>query len=163
MWPQWFNRNFTKLREYFLCAKKTKITTLFNYFFSFMSVLYTRSWQYHNACVCILLLVNNAQRMRVLHQQNHTNESRMAAVTNRKRRNWWIKLLFLFSLHTKGILVTSYHYGWTTDVTWTISMMSLLPFWALNMSVPLLSMKGQKALWFLQEYLNLCSEDERRS
>ncbi len=27
---QWFNRNFTKLREYFLCAKKTKITTLFN-------------------------------------------------------------------------------------------------------------------------------------
>ncbi len=31
---QWFNRNFTKLREYFLCAKKTKIMTLFNDFFS---------------------------------------------------------------------------------------------------------------------------------
>ncbi len=30
MWHQWFNRNFTKLREYFFCAKKTKITTLFN-------------------------------------------------------------------------------------------------------------------------------------
>ncbi len=25
MWHQWFNRNFRKLREYFLCAKKTKI------------------------------------------------------------------------------------------------------------------------------------------
>ncbi len=25
---QWFNHNFTKLREYFLCAKKTKITLL---------------------------------------------------------------------------------------------------------------------------------------
>ncbi len=30
MWHQGFNRNFTKLREYVLCAKKTKITTLFN-------------------------------------------------------------------------------------------------------------------------------------
>ncbi len=27
---QWVNRNFTKLRKYFLCAMKTKITTLFN-------------------------------------------------------------------------------------------------------------------------------------
>ncbi len=30
MWYQGFNRNFTKLREYFLYAKKTKITSLFN-------------------------------------------------------------------------------------------------------------------------------------
>ncbi len=30
MWHQWFNHNFTKLRDYFLCAKKTKIMTLFN-------------------------------------------------------------------------------------------------------------------------------------
>ncbi len=30
MWHQWFKRNFTKLREYFLCAKKTKIMNLFN-------------------------------------------------------------------------------------------------------------------------------------
>ncbi len=42
-------------------------------------------------------------------------------------------------------------------------MMSLLPFWALNASVALLSMEGQKALGFHQKYLNLCSEDERRS
>ncbi len=35
-------------------------------------------------------------------------------------------------------------------------MMSLLPFWALDVVVVLLSMQGQK-------YLNLCSEDERRS
>ncbi len=26
----WFNCNFTELREYFLCAKKTKIMSLFN-------------------------------------------------------------------------------------------------------------------------------------
>ncbi len=42
-------------------------------------------------------------------------------------------------------------------------MMSLLTFWALNVSVALLSMEGQKALGFHQKYLNLCSEDERRS
>ncbi len=36
----------------------------------------------------------------------------------------------------------------TTDVTWTILIMSLLPFWALNVVVALLSMQGQKALRF---------------
>ncbi len=40
--------------------------------------------------------------------------------------------------------------------------MSLLPFWALNMSVALLSMHGQRALGFHQKYLYLCSEGERR-
>ncbi len=40
--------------------------------------------------------------------------------------------------------------------------MSLLPFWALNMVVVLLSMQGQKALGFHQKYLNLCSDDEWR-
>ncbi len=49
------------------------------------------------------------------------------------------------------------------DVTWTILIMSLLPFWALNVSVVLLSMEDQKALGFHQKYLNLCSEDEWRS
>ncbi len=39
-------------------------------------------------------------------------------------------------------------------------MMSLLPFWALNSVVALLSIEGQKALGFHQTYLNLCSEDE---
>ncbi len=34
MWHQWFNCNFMKQREYILCAKKTKIMTLFNNFFS---------------------------------------------------------------------------------------------------------------------------------
>ncbi len=33
-------------------------------------------------------------------------------------------------------------------------MMSLLPFWALNVSVPLLSMQSQKALGLDQKYLN---------
>ncbi len=40
--------------------------------------------------------------------------------------------------------------------------MSLLPFWALNVSVALLYMQGQKSLRFNQKYLNLCSGDEQR-
>ncbi len=32
-----------------------------------------------------------------------------------------------------------------------------------NITVPFLSMEGQRALGFHQKYLNLCSEDERRS
>ncbi len=44
-----------------------------------------------------------------------------------------------------------------------IVTMPLLPFWALNVVVTLLSMQGQKALVFHQKYINLCSEDEERS
>ncbi len=46
---------------------------------------------------------------------------------------------------------------------WTILTVSLLSFWALIVSVVLLSMQGQKALKFHQKYLNLCSKDEWRS
>ncbi len=53
------------------------------------------------------------------------------------------KVFILVSLHTKVIFV-----AWTTDVTWTILAMSLLPVWALNVSVVLLSMQGQKAPQF---------------
>ncbi len=42
-------------------------------------------------------------------------------------------------------------------------MMSLLPFWALNVSVVFLSMQGQKALRFHQKYVNLMNEEELRS
>ncbi len=42
-------------------------------------------------------------------------------------------------------------------------MTPLIPFCALNVSVLLLSMQGQKALRFHPKYIYLCSEDERRS
>ncbi len=41
--------------------------------------------------------------------------------------------------------------------------MSLLCFWDLIVIVSLLSIEGQRALRSHQTYLNLCSEDERRS
>ncbi len=40
-------------------------------------------------------------------------------------------------------------------------MMSLLPFWALNVSVPLRSIQGQRALRLHQKYLYLCSDEWR--
>ncbi len=56
--------------------------------------------------------------------------------------------LFLFSLRTKIILVAS------QNCPCYISG---------NMSVVLLSTEGQRALGFHLKYLNLCSEDKRRS
>ncbi len=140
------------MRIVFFCVKKTKITTLFNNFFSSVSVFDVRSRQYHDPCVCIPLLANC-----LLCFPGSTSNMHCGTLVNAcrrltwKRTNCWIKSLFLFSLHTKSIF------------TWTILMMSLLPFWVLNVSVALLSMQGQKALRFHQKYLNLCSEDERRS
>ncbi len=48
----------------------------------------------------------------------------------------------------------------TTDVTWAVLMISILRVCAL---IVLLSMEGQRALGSHQNYLNVCSEDERRS
>ncbi len=64
MWHQWFNRNFMKLREHFLWTKKT----LFNNFFSSVSVFHAHSWECHDARVCIPLIENKAQCIRILHQ-----------------------------------------------------------------------------------------------
>ncbi len=54
MWHQCFILNFMKLREYILCANKTKIMTS-------MSEFFARSRKYHNACVCIPLLAKKSQ------------------------------------------------------------------------------------------------------
>ncbi len=100
MWHQWFNCNLTKQREYLLCTKKTKTTTLFNNFFSSVSVD-TRSRQYHDAC--IPLLANKPQRITFLHQNVDsyiTSTTRMHTLVNTRRRltekqrNCWIKRLF---------------------------------------------------------------------
>ncbi len=62
-------------------------------------------------------------------------------------------VIFVFFVHKK------YSRSFTTDYF----TMFLLPFWALNVSVVLLSMQGQKSLGFHKKYLNLYSEDELRS
>ncbi len=54
-------------------------------------------------------------------------------------------------------------FTWTPDVTWIILMMSLLRFWTLIVLITLLSMEGSDNSQNSLKYLNLCSEDERRS
>ncbi len=44
----------------------------------------------------------------------------------------------------------------------TISTMSFPSFWALYVSIVLLSVEGRKDLGFHQKYLSLCSKDEQR-
>ncbi len=114
--------------------------------------------------MCIPLLVNKAQRIRVLCQNTASCVSsitcmRRATPVNarrrltRKRRNCWIKSLFLFSLCTKSIRVASLNYGETADVMWTI-LMSLLP---LRKTITF-----RKLLDFIKNIL-ICVPDERRS
>ncbi len=82
-------------------------------------------------------LVNMSER-RLLRQQ-HTHAScyglECAAKTHIEENIFWIKVVIFVFAHKK----------------------------VLNVPDVLLSMEGQKALGFHQKYLNLCSEDERRS
>ncbi len=115
MWHQWFNRNFMKLREYFLCTKKTKLTTLFYNFVSSVSEFDTHSREYHNTCVCIALLVNKAQRIWVLRQNAGScviSITCMCCVTltsacrilTQKRRNCWIKFFFCTQKYSRSFI-----------------------------------------------------------
>ncbi len=72
--------------------------------------------------------------------------------------SWNDPVIFVFFAHKK------YHCSFI-DVIWSILMMSLIHFLTLNVEVVLLYMKGQKALGLkkIKTFLNLCSEDERRS
>ncbi len=69
--------------------------------------------------------------------------------------------IFVYFVHKK--YSHSFVTLWLNPWFYMDYMMSLLPFWALNVVVTLLSMQGQRAPWFHQKYLHLCSEDEWRS
>ncbi len=96
-----------KQREYFLCAKKTKIKTLFNNFFSSVSVFFAQ--EYHKACVCIHLLVNNVQSIRVQREISGSGIScaihMHGTLTDVSKTDTDQKMLL--SLCTKSILVAS--------------------------------------------------------
>ncbi len=71
-------------------------------------------------------------------------------------------IMFVFFAHKKYscIFITLLLKRW---YHMTILLMSLLPFWALNMSVMLLSMQVQRVLSFHQKHRIFCYEDEKRS
>ncbi len=66
-----------------------------------------------------------------------------------KKKSLTKVVIFVFFAHKKCSLSFM-----TTDVTWNILKMSLSsPFWALNVSVTLLSMQGQKRSCFIKNIL----------
>ncbi len=86
---------------------------------------------------------------------------RRGTLVNAQQRVNIIYLIFVFFVHKKYS-----HSFITLQLNKWCHMdyfIYVLPFWALNVSVAVLSIQGQKALGFHQKYLNLCSEDEWRS
>ncbi len=68
---QWFNRNVMKLREYFLYAKKTKMTTLFN------NSTITPFWRVTTGRkLRMLFCVSHATRIRCFHSNKSINKRR---------------------------------------------------------------------------------------
>ncbi len=74
------------------------VKTSCNNFFSSMSEFLACSRQYHDACVCIPLFGNKLQ---CLHMHVSCYSREYAAETYTEEKNYWIKLLILFSLCTK--------------------------------------------------------------
>ncbi len=148
MWHQWFKRNVMKLWEYFLCEENKNNDFIQQFLLFHVSLRHTFIrvlW-----CMRVVLLMQEPAFWTRMHCTWFTS------------RKWFWQRGWLCKFCTKRILVASKNYRWTTDVTWNILTMSLLPFWALNLSVVLLSMEDQKALGFHQKYLDLSSEDEGR-
>ncbi len=66
----------------------------------------------------------------------------------------WIKLLFLFYLRKKSVLITSLNSDWTTDGRWTILTMSFILFWPLTVLFTWELMVQSQATVFIQNILN---------
>ncbi len=78
----------------------------------------------------------------------------------RKRRNCWSYFCFLYTQKKYSCSFLKLSLNHWCHMDYFIDV--LTTFWAFTFSVALVSMQGQKALWFHQKYLNLCSEDEQR-
>ncbi len=106
--------------------------------------------------ISLVLVTSDNKGLLLLHMRHDTPQGKA------EETNFWSRYFCCFFAHKKySLSFVKIH--WSTDVTWIILTMSLLCSWALIVVGPLPSMQGQKALGFHQKYLNLCSDDERRS
>ncbi len=141
-WHQWFNHNFMKLGDYFLYTKKTKITTWFNNLSPPRHPIATfwRVSTERKQCCSVSAELSFLRCFRF-----DLNENNISA---------WLTQNTICCLRLVD-----------TDVTWIILPMSLLHFWTLIVVITLLSMGRSKSSQnsSIIKYLNLCSEDERRS
>ncbi len=148
MWHQWFNLKSMKLWEYFLCAKKTKITTSIQQFLLFHVSLrhtFTRLPQSMDAMLLMQEPVLRCRtqmccdlfrsRGRLTYALWFSRER--ASQTDTAEKNLSIKNIFT---HKK------YSYSFIK-----LRMNHWCHIWVLNVSVALLSMEGQKALGFQQK------------
>ncbi len=154
MWHQWFNCNFMKLQEIFLCAKKVKTTTLFNNFFFFhdslcrefkkVSCFHKPVWRFQKRGWLADFLAQP-----YVFEPEYTDNARWTS-ERRLLRQWycvvvlqWIcfeekKLLnkvviFVFFAHKS--YSCSFIKLWLNHWCHMVYFMSLLPFWALNVVV----------------------------
>ncbi len=91
MWHQWFNYNFTKLREYFL-YKENKNNDFIQEFFFKKNLVFCHYQEY----LC-------AEEWTRMLRGTLCNRG----IRDPEEKNCWIKLLFLLSFCTKSILIAS--------------------------------------------------------
>ncbi len=155
-----------------MCAKKTKIMTLT---ILLLHVTLAPFWSASRRMRVLSSACKQGTAHTHLRQQHHVHVSitcrskhicivilRKMALGSRREELLNKVIILVFFAHKKypRSFVKLQLNHW---FTWTICRSSCLPFWTLNVVVPLQSMQGQKALAFHQKYLNLCSGDERRS
>ncbi len=101
----------------------------------------------------------------VMKENSGSNFKSVEPADMRQCWTWWARDIFLqLTLYCNGSnYVHAMAFIKLLVGTWTILSMFLLPFCALIVVGPFLSMEGQKALGFHQKYLNLWSGDEQRS
>ncbi len=86
--------------------------------------------------------------VRSLHSVHNLQNGATVMRRDREETNCWKKLLFLFSLRTKSILVASLNSDWTTDGRWSILTMLFILFWVSTVLITWQSMGQSQASRF---------------
>ncbi len=151
-----FNRNFMKLREYFLCAKKTKITLFNNFLYWWRSL---RS-DVELGCTAVCL---QAEECTVLHTHASWYCCERESKTDTEEKKLLNKvIIFVFFVHkTYSCCFINLKLNHWCHMDYFNGVFTTFLGLECGNSVAVY-MQGQKALGFHKKYLNLCSEDERR-
>ncbi len=152
MWHQWFNRNFTKLREYFLCAKKTKIMTLFNNYSPLNHFIIESTITHAH---CFPLHVNKAKWMRVLRQQ--------WLMWFGGEELWNKVVIFIFFAHkrySRSFVKLRLNHWCHMDCFTNVLLTTFVGLGTFSYIAVYAESESSR---ISTKYLNLCSEDEQRS
>ncbi len=137
-----------------MCAKTTKIMTLFNNVFSSCHGMTWRNRIADPRAALFLQKLSLSKSSDMFMNTVLCSYSVHLLLLVKKVKHMCLNKVVIFVFFAQKSILIAYPHS---------LIASLIHFWALNGSVPLLSIEGQKALGFNQKYLNLCSEDERKS